>query len=149
MLARHATAVTITPLTPAMRRLLALLTLALLLPLPAVQAATITVDSDCSLANAIRSANGSTQTGAQNSCESGDTGADTISLGRDVTLSADTPDITSTITVEGNGRFISGDDQFRIFNATGSSNLTIVNATLRNAISTSEGALLLWRKAAA
>ena len=70
-----------------LRRIVALWLLLFLLPLPLVQAATINVDDDCSLANAIRSANGDSQSGAMNSCETGDSGADTISyFARDVVV---------------------------------------------------------------
>ena len=80
--------------------LVALLGLFLLRP-TVVSAASITVDDDCSLANAIRSANGDAQSSDMNSCETGDSGADTISLGRDVELYEALPEITSELTIEG------------------------------------------------
>ena len=66
-----------------------------------VSAADIYVDSNCSLANAIRSANGVAQTGAMNNCETGDAGADTIKLTSSITLSAALPTIISNITING------------------------------------------------
>ena len=101
-------------------------------PLPRVYAATINVDDDCSLANAIRSANGDTQTGAMNSCESG---ADTITLWRDVALHKALPAITSELTIEGNHHTLrraaeAGD--LRLLSVAWSGDLTINNLTLRN-----------------
>ena len=104
-------------------------------PLPAVSAATINVDVDCSLANAIRSANGATQTGAMNSCESGDGGADTISFRRDVALRETLPDIVSEVTLQGNSHILSraadaGD--LRLLHVGGAGILTINDLTLTN-----------------
>ncbi|MEM1181813.1 MAG: hypothetical protein AAGM22_25940, partial [Acidobacteriota bacterium] len=64
-----------------------------LLATPSAEAATISADGvTCTLANAIVAANTDTATGG---CPAGDTGADTIVLDADVTLSA--VDGTSTV----------------------------------------------------
>ena len=107
----------------------------LLAPLPRVYAAAINVDDDCSLANAIRSANGESQTGAMNSCESGDSGADTINFTRDVALTEALPAITSDMTLEGNKRTLRRDSSagdMRLLHATGTGSLTINDLTLRD-----------------
>ncbi len=135
-----------------MARVLALILLAMLLALSAHPslAATINVDSSCSLANAIRSANGDTQQSPNNSCETGGSGADTITLSANVTLSADLPRVTSTITVQGNGYTIDGADSHHMFFVTGSGNLTINNITLTQSQANSRsnnygGAIYAWQ----
>ncbi|MCY3779553.1 MAG: hypothetical protein OXG78_04520 [Chloroflexi bacterium] len=80
-------------------------------PAQTVFAADITVDSNCSLADAITSANADAATG---SCPAGQ-GADTIHLSGDITLAAELPQIASEITIEGGQNMISGDDAYRIF----------------------------------
>lgn len=89
---------------------LAWISLAFLLAWSA-SAADITVDADCSLADAITAANTDT---AANGCPAGD-GADTITLSGDVALEAALPHITSDITVEGAGFTINGNGRHRIF----------------------------------
>lgn len=89
---------------------LAWISLAFLLAWPA-SAADITVDADCSLADAITAANTDT---AANGCPAGD-GADTITLSGDVALEAALPHIISDITVEGAGFTINGNGKHRIF----------------------------------
>ncbi len=71
-------------------------------------AATITVDgTNCTLAQAITTANNGT---VQGGCTQGDpTGADTINLTVNVGLTAALPQITSAITLEGNGYAITRD----------------------------------------
>ena len=64
---------------------------------PHAQAANITVNSTCSLADAITAANTDTATGG---CQAG-SGDDTITLTGNITLGAELPEIASTITVEG------------------------------------------------
>ncbi len=106
------------------------------------QAATISVDADCSLANAIRSANGDAQINPLNSCEAGDTGADTIMLTADITLSDALPTITTVISINGNGHFISGDDSRRILNISGSNaNASLDNVTLKDGRASSGAAI--------
>ena len=118
-------------------RLLLLLLLALL----SVMAAVSPVSADtCSLADHIRSANTNTSIGG---CPQG-TSHDIITLSEDITLSEALPPIRGTITFEGNGHTISGDDKFRIFEVSGGA-LTIRNLTLRNgrAIDASGGAVAI------
>ena len=79
----------------------------------------------CTLSYQIIAANTDKPAGG---CPAGD-GADTISFTRDVTLFAALPAITSHITIEGNGRSISGNRQFRIFDVDGG-RLTINNLRL-------------------
>ena len=76
-------------------------------------AATITVDSTCSLEDAITAANTDTATGG---CSAG-SGADTIRLTEHIVLDAALPSISSTITIEGAGsRYaIDGVDTYQIF----------------------------------
>ena len=88
-----------------------LLMLFFLTPAQPILAADITVDSDCSLADAIQAAQNDSEIGG---CPAGD-GADTIHLSGDITLAAELPQITSDITIEGGGFAISGGDAFRIF----------------------------------
>ena len=84
-----------------------------------VQAASITVDKSadedvngtCSLADAITAANTDTAT---NGCTAG-SGADTITLGVNITLDDYLPDITSEITIEGANYDIDGNDEYQIF----------------------------------
>lgn len=90
----------------------------------------IIVDDNCSLANAIHSANGNAQveesddTDGNDDCEAGadpddtttppETGEDIILLKRNTTLTAPLPSVTSRIRIEGGDRSISGDAQHRV-----------------------------------
>ncbi len=90
------------------------------------RAANLTVDgTTCTLADAITAANTDTATGG---CPAG-SGADTITLNVDVTLSAALPPITSNITLEGNGHFVSGNNVQRVFEiqSSGVATLTYLN----------------------
>ena len=69
----------------------------------------IVVNDKCSLADAIASANRGWAVGG---CPAGKTGADTITLTADVTLSARLPGISSAITIEGAGHKLSGANKF-------------------------------------
>ena len=87
--------------------LLALLLATAVLP-GLAQAADITVDgTTCTLAEAITAANN--DNADSNGCVDG-SGNDTITLQVDVTLAAALPQITSNITIEGGGHFISGNN---------------------------------------
>ncbi|MYD10509.1 MAG: hypothetical protein F4X02_10760 [Chloroflexi bacterium] len=102
------------------------LALLLILALFSLAAAAAQVSaSSCSLADHIRSANTNTSIGG---CPKG-TSHDIIALTEDVTLSESLPPITGTITIEGNGHTISGDNQFRLFDVSGG-RLTLSNLTL-------------------
>ena len=137
------------PLRDFSRLVIALITAALL-SLQVSLAATINVDSNCSLANAIRSANGDTQQSPNNSCETGGSGADTITLSANVTLSADLPRVTSAITVQGNGYSVDGGDSYHMFYLNSSGNLTVNNITLTQSRANSRsnnygGAIYAWQ----
>ena len=96
-------------------------------PLPCL----IIVDDNCSLANAIRSANGNSQVeesgdaDGNDDCETGGApddssvpsygGEDIILLKKNVTLTGPLPSITSPVQLEGNGHTISGDAKHRVF----------------------------------
>ena len=71
----------------------------------------IAVGENCSLSDAIKAANTDTVAG---DCTAG-SGADTITLSSNITLTAALPHITSSITIEGNGYSIDGDGKYRIF----------------------------------
>ena len=90
-----------------------------------VYAADITLSSSCSLADAIIAVNHDRPEGG---CPAG-RGADTIALTRDITLDGGLPKITSSITIEGNGYTISGDNRWRIFYNDGGA-LTIHDLTM-------------------
>ena len=101
-------------------------------PTPA-HAATITVDgTTCNLAQAITTANDGS---VQGSCTQGDgAGPDTLNITADITLNSVLPDITSEMTIEGNGHTIARDGgapEFRIFTVTSAGNLTLENATVQ------------------
>ena len=91
----------------------------------AAPAAPTPVPTECTLSNQIVSANTNTAVGG---CPAG-TSHDIITLTEDITLSAPLPQINGTITIEGNGHTISGDNQFPIFFVIGRK-LTINNLTL-------------------
>ncbi len=127
-----------------------LVTALLLLPLGRALAADITVDEDCSLYNAVLSANGEEQVEPLNSCEDGDeavdeeqTGADTITIdlaGTEegtITLTS-TLSITSDVIVDGAGFVVNGDDSYQIFNIDGGS-LEIMNLTMTSGSSEANG----------
>ena len=98
-----------------------------------VRAASITVDKSadddtngtCTVADAITAANTDTAT---NGCTAG-SGADTITLGVNITLGDYLPDITTDITIEGANYDIDGNDEYQIFYVDGG-DLTINNITL-------------------
>ena len=90
----------------------------------------------CTLADHIRSANTNTAVGF---CPAG-TSHDIITIAEDITLSEPLPPITGTITIEGGGHTISGDQQFRIFDVQGGT-LMIRNLTLRDGKAERGGAI--------
>ena len=79
--------------------------------LPIAHAVDIKLSDACSLAAAIQAANTNTPVG---DCPAGD-GPDTIHLSGDITLDATLPTIIDTLTIEGGGFTISGDQTYRIF----------------------------------
>ncbi len=100
----------------------------LLLILPQVFAADIMVDANCTLAQAIISAN-TDATASDSSCAAG-SGADTIVLSGDITLSAALPQITSAIRIEGGGHVINGAGAHRIFEVGSGGELGVNNLAM-------------------
>ena len=100
-------------------------------------AADITVDSNCSLADAIQAAESDSAVGG---CPAGD-GADTIHLTGDITLQSEFSQIESEITIEGNGFSISGENRRRILKLSRRSTVTLRNLTLKNGRSETGGAI--------
>ena len=127
-------------------RLVALLAAFILLPAlwwsPArVEAATLTVDSTCSLADAISAANDDTATGG---CAAGSSGQDIISLSANVTLSGILPTITSEVLIEGSNYTLSGDDKYPGLVISGG-DVTLQNLTITKAsINTFGGAIYVY-----
>ncbi len=95
---------------------------------------------ECTLSNQILAANTNTAVGG---CPAG-TSHDIITLTEDITLSEPLPHINGTITIEGNGHTISGDNQFRIFTVIGRK-LTINNLTLTRGSAEGNGGAILVR----
>lgn len=81
----------------------------------------------CSIYDQIIAANTDRPAGL---CPAG-SGADTITLSKDITLSSRLPEITRGLTIEGNGYAISGDRKYRIFDVRGG-RLTLNNLTLKD-----------------
>ena len=114
----------------------------------------IRVDDNCSLANAIRSANGIAQvedsgdSDGNDDCEAGgapddsanppDTGDDIILLKKNVTLTAPLPSLTSRVQLEGNGYTISGDAEHRVIMVVGGQ-LSINDLTITKGLASSVG----------
>ena len=106
-------------------------------------AAEITVEGDCALADAIDSANRDRAVGG---CPAG-SGADTIALTSDVLLLAELPEIRSPITIMGGGVVISGEDFYRIFFVAEDGDLSIDSLTLRNGAAQAEArACIEWEE---
>ena len=91
----------------------------------------------CHLADAIAAANSDTATGY---CPAG-SGADTITLTRNITLGAALPSISSDVTIEGGSHSISGNNAHRIFSAVTGSNLTIQQLSMNSGNAASGGAI--------
>ena len=115
----------------------------ILRPVPGVHAASITVDTSCSLPDAIIAANKDTETGG---CAAG-SGDDTISLpAGGTTILSKSLNVYSNanLTINGNGHTISGNNATRIFVVYGSythkKSFTLNNVTIRDARSRSGGA---------
>ena len=93
--------------------------------------------SVCALADHIRSANTNTAVGF---CPAG-TSHDVITISEDIILTEPLPVITGTITIEGGGHTISGDEKFPIFIVEGG-RLTVNNLTMTKG--TSNGIIKSW-----
>ncbi len=92
----------------------------------------------CTLSDHIKAANSDTAVGY---CPPG-TSHDIITIAEDITLEEPLPAIRGTITIEGGGHSISGDQRFRIFDVNGG-NLTINNLTLTEGKADNGGAVRL------
>ena len=92
---------------------------------PGARAADIAVGSNCTLANAINSANNDSSDGG---CTAG-SGADTITLSANVSLSSALPAISSSMTIDGDGKTIDGKNSRRVLDITAGT-VTIKNAVL-------------------
>jgi len=117
----------------------------------------ILVDENCSLANAIRSANGEAQVeeagdaDGNDDCELGtepqldadppEDGSDIIRLTRNVTLSEELPVITTAVQIEGKNRTLSGDDSYAGIHVQGGS-LAISDITIAQMTSIGSGGAL-------
>ena len=104
----------------------------------------IEVNPSCSLADAITAANTDTATGG---CAAG-RGADIILLWQSITLSASLPNITSHITIQGEGGTgwrISGNNNYQIFHVASNGNLGIHRLSLSNGNSGSQGGAIYNR----
>ncbi len=98
----------------------------------------IELSAGCTLYDAIIAANTDAESG---SCPAG-RGADTIGLTADITLERELPPIDSTISIEGAGYSISGEDQFRIFHVADGGSLTIGDLFLTRGFAQRGGAIL-------
>ena len=105
---------------------LAAFVFALALAQPAF-AADITVNATCSISDAIKAAENDTATGG---CAAG-SGADTITLSQNATLTEDPPEFRTDITIEGAGYSISGNDQYTFFDVHEDGSLTLNKLTLK------------------
>ena len=106
---------------------------------PVAYAASIAIDSSCSLADAITAANTDRASGG---CPAGN-GADTVTIHEHITLSAALPDISSLIRIEGNSYSISGDGKYRIFRISVAGSLEVWNLTLMSGSAERGGAVYL------
>ncbi|MCY4466930.1 MAG: hypothetical protein OXE46_15475 [Chloroflexi bacterium] len=109
------------------------------LPVSLVNAADISTEDNCTLAQAIESAN---QDRAIGGCVAG-SGADHIELTADIMLTAELPAINSPIAIMGGGFAISGDKRFRIFFVAEDGELTIDNLTLRDGQATADARMCI------
>ena len=117
-----------------LRHILSILFVALIVfvrPSPEVHAASITVNASCSLADAITAA--STDR-ARAGCPAG-SGADTITLTGDVTVTDRTLFISSEITIDGGYHTISGSASRQLFNVQSSGNLHLHRVKMRKSTS--------------
>ena len=109
--------------------------------LPSALAADIDVNANCTLAQAITSANDDSAPGGSQ-CTAG-SGADIINLAADIALSAALPNITSTMTVDGGDHTLSHSaNTFRPIQVASNGDLTLRDVTLRGFTQTSGGAVL-------
>ena len=111
-----------------------LIALVLLLCAVPALATDYTLDETCTLSDAIRAANADE---ARGECPAGE-GADTITLGADITLEGELPRVLSELTIDGAGFSISGAEQFRIFYVDQGGALTLQNVHLTDGLAHNE-----------
>ena len=112
----------------------------LFMPAPSVHAATITIDRDCSLGDAIHAANTDKSHG---DCPAGDDGEDTIVLTRNAVPRRGIPNITSKIVFEGRGHSISLDNDYIAFDIR-SGELTIKDLNVNYRTTRRERVIAVW-----
>ncbi len=126
---------------------LIVLAVTLLLPaLPALADTTINLDATCTLAQAIKSANGLTGQTNIGGCEdgtepsSGEDGRDTIDLGGNtIRLTANLPFITSKVKIIGNANHVTGENKYEIFTITNGADVEINNLKIEFGRSATNG----------
>lgn len=96
---------------------------------PTASGATITVGSNCTLADAISSANTNKSVGG---CTAGESGTDTIRVFGDQSLTASLPEITGPAVLDGHGATIDGGGTTRVLSISGSN----AKVTVRNVVIT-------------
>ncbi len=121
-------------LDPRLALFLTLLSLLCIAPMTTFAADISVNGSTCTLADAIAAANIDS---AVAGCSAG-SGADTITLTRNVTLTGSLPIINSEITIEGAEYSVSGDDAHQIFMVDGGT-LTLNDLTVSNGLSATTG----------
>ena len=94
-------------------------------------------ESPCTLRDAIIAANTDAESGG---CAAG-SGADTITLTEDVSLTEMLPTVSTEITINGNGHSISGSGDHRLMQVHWSGNLTLSDLTLTNGNAQDGGAV--------
>ncbi len=121
-------------LDPRLALFLTMLSLLCIAPMTTIAADISVNGSTCTLADAIAAAN---TDAAVAGCSAG-SGADTITLTRNITLTASLPMVTSDITIEGASNSISGDDTHQVFMVDDGA-LTLNDLTVSNGLSSTTG----------
>ncbi|MCB9135267.1 MAG: hypothetical protein H6636_07560 [Anaerolineales bacterium] len=93
--------------------------------------------TECDLADAIIVANTNNPYGTCSA--TGNLGADTIVLLKNIVLPGTLPDVTSEITLYGNGHYLSGDNTYQVLVTQSSGNLTLNHITLKDGYSSYNG----------
>lgn len=100
-------------------------------------AASMTVDSSCSLADAIAAANSDT---VQGGCPAGE-GEDMITLTHDVILHGELPAVTSAVSIQGGMHIVNGINRFRIFIVESSGDLRLNELKLMRGFADTESSV--------
>lgn len=129
------------PRLPSLRRLASVLFVSALVLVSSTGAATLTVDASCSLADAIVASINDAPTGG---CPAG-SGADTVELTTDVTLTQTLPTLKREMTLAGHGFAISRDAEagdFRLMRVASTAVLTLEALRLTKGASQTQGGAL-------